>query len=199
MILQKLPTIFNSYQDWIIKWDEEISYHPAEKDEFLQLVLVLHKYNYQIWHEEDIARREYVNSENIASVKRNIDKYNQRRNDAIEKVDEWLMINYFGHLADRDLPMRTEMPGSVFDRLSILALKVFHMKEQTERTDVEPSHVAACNNKLLILIQQRQDLQDSLSGMLADLKSGSIRMKIYRQFKMYNDPSLNPQLYKTSL
>lgn len=198
MILQNLPTIFNSYPDWIIKWDEEIGYHPAENDEFLQLVLELHKYNYLIWHEEDIARREYVNSENIASVKRNIDKYNQRRNDAIEKVDEWLMINHFGYLADMDLPMRTETPGSVFDRLSILALKVFHMKEQTERADVEPSHVAACNHKLLILIQQRQDLQHSLSGMLADLKSERIRMKIYRQFKMYNDPSLNPQLYKTT-
>lgn len=199
MIFPKLPAIFNSYQDWIIKWDEEISHHPAEKDGFLRLVLELHKYNYLIWHEEDIARREYVNSENIASVKRNIDKFNQRRNDAIEKVDEWLMINYFSHLADRDLPMRTETPGSVFDRLSILALKVFHMKEQTERTDVEPSHVVACNKKLMTLVQQRQDLQDSLSEMLADLKSGSIRMKIYRQFKMYNDPSLNPQLYKTTL
>lgn len=195
MILQALPTIFGSYQMWISKWDKEIAFDPSEKDALLQLVLELHKYNYQIWHEEDIARREYVNSENIASVKRNIDKYNQRRNDAIEKVDEWLMTNFFGHLSDRDLPMRTETPGSVFDKLSILALKVFHMKEQTERTDVETSHIAACKDKLTILMQQQRDLQDSLAAMLTDLMNGSIRMKIYRQFKMYNDPTLNPQLY----
>lgn len=195
MVFQTLPVVCESYQQWIARWDAEPACHPAESNPLLQLALEQHRYNYLIWHEEDIARRKDVESDRIAAVKRNIDKYNQKRNDAIERVDEWLLLNYFGNLAERELPMRTETPGSVLDRLSILTLKVFHMNEQTERRDADDQHVATCRQKLGILKQQQKDLQDSLIALLADLTEGKIRMKVYRQFKMYNDPNLNPQLY----
>jgi len=195
MIFQSLSIVFESYQKWIARWDEETACHPSESNPLLQLALDQHKFNYLIWHEEDIARRKDVGSEKIATVKRNIDKYNQKRNDAMERVDEWLLLNSFGHLADREIPMRTETPGSVLDRLSILALKVFHMNEQTERIDADDLHITTCREKLGILKQQQKDLQDSLVVLLADLTEGRIRMKVYRQFKMYNDPNLNPQLY----
>lgn len=188
--------LFNSYNIWTKMWHDDEALQPQDASMFVQGVLELHKYNYLLWHQEDIARRDDVDSDTIAKVKRAIDKLNQERSDAIEHIDSWLLNNHYGHLTDNELPMRTETPGSVFDRLSILALKIFHMQEQTERNDVSQSHIDTCQQKLQILLQQQQDLQESLILMLTDLNNGKIRMKIYRQFKMYNDPDLNPQLYK---
>ncbi len=188
--------LFNSYQIWAKIWHDDEALQPQDNSMFMQVALELHKYNYLLWHQEDIARRVDIDPATIAKVKHAIDKLNQERSDAIERIDEWLLSNHYGHLVDYELPIRTETPGSVFDRLSILALKIFHMQEQTERNDVNQSHIDACQQKLKILLQQQRDLQESLISMTADLNNGKIRMKIYRQFKMYNDPDLNPQLYK---
>lgn len=188
--------LFNSYQIWTRMWHDDEALQPEDNSIFMQVALELHKYNYLIWHQEDIARRSDIDADAIARVKRTIDKLNQKRNDSIERIDEWLCNNKYAHLMTQNLPLRTETPGSVFDRLSILALKVFHMREQTERIGVEQSLIDACQQKLKILLKQQKDLQESLISMLNDLNNGNIRMKIYRQFKMYNDPDLNPQLYK---
>lgn len=189
-----LQKILESFEMLISVWDAGRVERP-EDDAVTRLVLELHRYNYLIWHEEDKARRTNARSLEIAAVKRNIDRLNQKRNDSIERVDEWLLKNSFGHLADLDLPMRTETPGSAFDRLSVLALKVFHMEEQTERADVQQTHINACRDRLRILRRQQMDLRESLQAMLSDLAGGKIRMKVYRQFKMYNDPDLNPEIY----
>jgi len=188
--------LFNSYQIWIKMLHDDEALQPQDNSMFMQLALELHRYNYLLWHQEDIARRDDVDPATIAKVKRAIDELNQQRSDAIERIDEWLLSNHYGHLVDYELPVRTETPGSVFDRLSILAIKVFHMREQTERNDVDQAHIDTCFQKLKILLQQQQDLQESLIAMFTDLNNGKIRMKIYRQFKMYNDPDLNPQIYK---
>lgn len=190
-----LDHAFTSLEGWIERWDNDKTLFPREDVVLLQLVLELHKNNYFLWHYEDIARREDVDAEAIADVKRNIDKANQQRNDTIEKIDEWLFDNHYHRLPEQ-LPLRTETPGSVFDRLSILALKVSHMGEQTKRSDVGQEHITACRQKLDILLQQKRDLQQSLMEMFDDLNEGKIRMKVYRQFKMYNDPDLNPEVYE---
>ncbi len=199
-----LETIFNSYTPWILLWNknkEQNSFEPeahqslADSEPLLNIIYELHRFNYLLWNQEDIARRTDVAESVIVSVKRNIDKYNQQRNDRIEQVDEWLLINHYGHLLNADLPIRTETPGSVFDRLSILSLKIFHMQKQTERTDVEQEHIIKCEQRLQTLQLQRSDLQKALMLMFRDLNEEKLKMKIYRQFKMYNDPTMNPQLY----
>ena len=180
---------------WTARWHEDESFAPPAADEFSRLLVGLHRSNFLLWHEEDVARRTDVDPAEIARVKRAVDRLNQQRNDSIELIDEWLLVTRYAHLADRDLPLRTETPGQATDRLSVLALKVFHMREQTLRADVSAEHVQACTRKLVTLVAQRTDLSRALADMLAELERGAIRMKIYRQFKMYNDPSLNPQLY----
>ena len=164
---------------------------------FLGLVCEQHKYNFLLWHEEDIARSPDVGDARIAAVKRAIDNYNQRRNDCIEKLDDALM---------RELELRainpaagarlnTETPGSAIDRLSILSLRIYHMDEQLERPDATPDHVLKVQHRLSILHTQQEDLSNSLAELNNDIFAGRKRLKLYRQMKMYNDPTLNPYLY----
>jgi cell division protein FtsB len=195
MDIRDIDFVLNAYEEWIKRWHQDAAIKPDEKDALLRLILQLHECNFLLWHQEDIARRVDVGADTIAEVKRNIDKFNQRRNDSIESIDEWLCSNRYSHLIATDLPLRTETLGSVFDKLSILTLKIYHMREQTERADVESSHISACRQKLETLLQQREDLRKSLTDMVTDLDNGRIRIKVYRQLKMYNDPSLNPQVY----
>ncbi|WP_461210510.1 DUF4254 domain-containing protein [Desulfocurvus sp. DL9XJH121] len=152
--------------------------------------------NYQLWHVEDDARRTDVDDADIALCKRRIDGLNQRRNDLIEKVDACL-VPLVTPLIPGDAPARhnTETVGSALDRLSIMALKVFHMREQTGRTDVDEAHRESCRAKLSVLMEQRSDLGASVLELLADYAAGLKRPKVYYQFKMYNDPKLNPALY----
>lgn len=151
-----------------------------------------HRFNNLLWDEEDLARRRDVPDSAIAANKRAIDRYNQSRNDAVERIDETLLAAL--PPAPAHARLNSETAGAMIDRLSILALKVFHMRLQTERKDATPAHVAACREKLARLAEQRADLARCLGELLADCAAGRARFKVYRQFKMYNDPALNPHL-----
>jgi len=192
---QLLAKIFDLFGEWVVRWEMDKIGRTTDNDPFLDLIFELHRSNYLLWNEEDKVRRTDLDGKTIVSVKRGIDKLNQQRNDTIEHIDEWMLNNYYYHLIDQGLPIRSETPGSVFDRLSVLALKIYHMGKQTERGDVDQSHIDVCKKKLGILQSQQKDLLRALSEMISELNAGKIRMKVYRQFKMYNDPNLNPQIY----
>ncbi len=156
-----------------------------------------HQQNFRLWHQEDIARSPDVTSADLASVKRAIDKLNQQRNDLIERLDDAILrqLASAGVEPWQGARSNTETPGSVIDRLSILALRLYHMEEQACRDDASDSHVAKAKARLEILHQQHRDLFQSLGELIEDLFAGRKRLKIYRQFKMYNDPTMNPYLY----
>lgn len=165
-----------------------------------------HRNNCLLWAEEDLARRTQVTDADIAANKRAIDGYNQARNDATERVDEQLLIAL--KLVDSasagtdspvvnvpsDARLNSETAGSMVDRMSIMSLKIAAMRLQTLRTDVDDAHRASCQSKLARLIEQRSDLGACLDRLLADALAGRAYFKVYRQFKMYNDPKLNPAL-----
>ena len=152
-----------------------------------------HRFNCLLWDEEDLARRRNVPDAEIAANKRAIDGYNQKRNDAIERIDEHL-AGLFPD-AKENSKLNSETPGAMIDRLSILSLKIHHMRLQTQRGDVDRAHVENCVLKLNRLNEQRADLAACLDRLLAECARGESRFKVYRQFKMYNDPALNPALY----
>jgi len=171
-----------------------------EREPLWKLILLNHAYNFQLWHEEDKARDPRATDTEMARVKRAIDKLNQQRNDAAERIDEHLagVLSEAGSAAPADAPLNTETPGSAVDRLSILALKVFHMREESARTDADAAHREKAAGRLAILLQQRTDLSGSLAALLEDLAAGRKRLNLYRQMKMYNDPALNPVLYRSA-
>ncbi|MFT6152662.1 MAG: hypothetical protein ACJAY9_002070 [Flavobacteriales bacterium] len=148
------------------------------------------------WHLEDIIRDPNINPVDALVIKRRIDKSNQDRTDMVEKVDDWFW-NYFG--TNNDLScgkINTESPAWVIDRLSILALKVYHMQEQVDRTDADAAHTDKVQEKLNVLLEQKIDLSLAFNQLIDDVNEGRKYMKVYRQMKMYNDESLNPVLYK---
>lgn len=154
-----------------------------------------HRFNCLLWGEEDLARRRNVPDSEIAANKRAIDGHNQRRNDAIERIDEQLLSSLAGVERKPGARLNSETAGAMIDRLSILSLKIHHMRLQTLRTDVDRDHVETCRAKLARLQEQRADLARCLDELLADAARGERYFKIYRQFKMYNDPKLNPAIY----
>ena len=157
-----------------------------------------HQFNYRLWHEEDIARSPDVGDTRIAEVKRAIDGFNQQRNDWIERVDENL-ISILGELEvepDDDARLNTETPGSAIDRLSIMSLRVYHLTEHLDRVDVDEDHLNTVRQKLTRCRAQQRDLSQSLVELLDDLLQGKKTLRVYRQMKMYNDPTMNPYLYK---
>jgi Protein of unknown function (DUF4254) len=154
-----------------------------------------HRCNVSLWDEEDQARRTDVGAEAIAANKRAIDRFNQQRNDAVEKLDEALLARIAAVPIGRDAWQNSETAGAIVDRLSILALKVFHMRVQTQRTDVAAAHIEACTEKLQRLEMQRNDLGRCLDTLLTLASEGRAFWRVYRQFKMYNSPDTNPYLY----
>lgn len=186
------PNAIASLQlDLTSSWHE---IEPAASGEgFLALVQENHLRNFQLWHEEDIARRDDLGSGRVHQAKRAIDRYNQERNNFIEEMDKFLVAEL--HPAESGLPRNSETPGSIVDRLSILSLKEFHMHEETVREDASAEHKAKCAEKLARIRLQRSHLTESLGELLADVADGRRTFAVYYQFKMYNDPALNPQLY----
>ena len=154
-----------------------------------------HRHNCLLWDEEDLARRRNVPDSEIAKNKRAIDGYNQKRNDAIERIDEQLLAALARVNPLPGSKLNSETPAAMIDRLSILALKVHHMRLQTVRADVDRAHVEACGAKLARLVEQRLELGACLDRVLAEAERGETHFKVYRQFKMYNDPTLNPAIY----
>jgi len=165
-----------------------------------------HRFNSQLWAEEDLARRTQVADSEIAANKRAIDRFNQARNDAIERIDEVLLLalglvdaesargDAPRSLAPAGARLNSETAGSMVDRLSILALKVHAMRAQSERADADESHRSAAAARLARLQEQRRDLAGCLDQLLGDAAAGRAYFKVYRQFKMYNDPRFNPAL-----
>jgi hypothetical protein len=183
--------IAGAQASWTADW--HVSSVVVEGENFLRLVAENHARNYNLWHEEDVARRDDLGAESVRRCKRAIDRYNQERNDFVEKMDKALVEALKPSASG---PFNSETPGMIIDRLSILALKEYHMKEQVERADAEAEHREKCAFKLDVIRRQRSDLTAALRELLDGVQAGTRSFRVYFQFKMYNDPSLNPQLYK---
>ena len=147
------------------------------------------------WHFEDIIRDTHINPEEGMSLNHRIDRSNQDRTDLVEQIDSYFRQLYSDVTPLPDATINTESPAWAVDRLSILALKIYHMKEQTERTDASAEHIEKCKSKLNILLEQQKDLSLAIDQLLDDIQHGRKYMKVYRQMKMYNDPATNPILY----
>lgn len=148
------------------------------------------------WHLEDIIRDPEIDPVAALKLKRRIDKSNQDRTDMVEDIDTFFRERYADVKVMEGAHINTESPAWAIDRLSILALKIYHMQEQVNRTDATPEHKAKCEAKLNVLLEQQVDLSTAIDQLLADIAAGKKYMKVYRQMKMYNDPSTNPVLYK---
>ena len=147
------------------------------------------------WHYEDIIRDPHIDPIEALALKRRIDRSNQDRTDLVEEIDSWFRLHYSEVVPQPDARLNTESPAWAIDRLSILALKIYHMQEQVNRTDAEPAHIAKCQAKLDVLLEQQKDLSLAIDQLLEDIEAGRKYMKVYRQMKMYNDPATNPILY----
>ena len=154
-----------------------------------------HHHNCRLWAEEDQARRKNVADSEIAANKRAIDKHNQARNDAIERIDAILLSTIARVTLATDARLNSETAGSMVDRMSIVSLKIYHMGLQTRRIDADETHRETCRQKVVRLNEQRGDLIACFDHLLAQASEGQVYFKVYRQFKMYNDPNLNPYLY----
>jgi hypothetical protein len=148
------------------------------------------------WHLEDIIRDPHIDPTEALGLKRRIDRSNQDRTDLVEEIDSYFRTTYSEVTPLPDARLNTASPAWAIDRLSILALKIWHMQEQTERKDVDAEHIARCQAKLNVLLEQQKDLSTAIDQLLEDIEAGRKYMKVYRQMKMYNDPSTNPILYK---
>ena len=147
------------------------------------------------WHLEDIVRDPEVSLEEAIAIKRRIDRSNQVRTDMVEDIDSYFLDKYKDVKPDADATINTESPAWAIDRLSILALKLWHMAEQADRKDADDEHRAKAAAKLAVLLEQRRDLSSAIDQLLDDIAAGRKYMKVYRQMKLYNDPSTNPALY----
>jgi Protein of unknown function (DUF4254) len=164
----------------------------AEADGLLAIAMAQHRANFDLWHEEDKARDPQATDADIAGVKRSIDSLNQRRNDLVEKMDSWLLNTLE---QNERAPLQSETPGLMIDRLSILALKIFHTREEAHRGNATEAHRQRNAERLALLEEQRADLAACLDALWVEVLEGKRRFKLYRQMKMYNDPELNPVMY----
>lgn len=147
------------------------------------------------WHLEDIIRHPEIDPTEALALKRRIDKSNQDRTDLVELIDSYFLVQNQDVVVNENATVNTESPAWALDRLSILHLKIYHMQQEVERTDSSASHLAQCEAKLKVLLEQKVDLTTSISELLTAISKGEKRMKVYKQMKMYNDPALNPVLY----
>jgi hypothetical protein len=189
-----VPSIIE-YHDAILRLPAGGRGVPVALDGAWPAIAANHEFNVLLWREEDKARRRDVPATDIAANKRHIDHFNQQRNDAVEAIDEAILAALATVAPAADAWLSSETAGAMIDRLSILALKVHHMHAQTRRLDAGSAHVQACAARLQRLRQQRADLGGCLERLLAEARAGRAYFKVYRQYKMYNDPALNPYLY----
>jgi hypothetical protein len=182
-------------RDWHLS--VEASAAPSADPAFLERVARQHRANFDLWHTEDEARTPGATDADLARVKRLVDRTNQLRNDLAEELDRALLT----WLSTRQLPnpaaaLHSESPGLMIDRLSILALKIFHTREEAERTGAPAGHAQRNRDRLAVLMEQRADLAGCLDALWQETLHGARRFKLYRQLKMYNDPALNPAIYR---
>lgn len=193
---QFVEQIVDLHRVTVARWHAEELDNPYHG--ILATICRQHQFNFLLWHEEDVARSPDVGDGRIAQVKRAIDRFNQQRNDWIERVDEELIreLASQGVLPRAGARLNTETPGTAIDRMSILALRIYHLEEQAARDDVDQAHRVKVNERLNRCHEQLSDLTQSLSELLADIFSGQKLLKVYRQMKMYNDAAMNPFLYR---
>jgi hypothetical protein len=187
------PSILRLHDEANILWHRD---HPtdASPNSLIALILAQHLANFDLWHEEDTARSPDVSDARIAQVKHAIDRLNQQRNDLVEQIDQ-LLLRLAGQ-QNPEAPLHSETPGLIIDRLSILALKIYHTAEEVHRPSASDEHHERNQGRLAILTQQRADLAQCLDELWSQVLAGRRRFRLYRQLKMYNDPDLNPVLYK---
>ena len=164
------------------------------KDEIAHLLYRKNWIDTVQWHYEDIIRNPNIKPDDALILKRKIDASNQDRTDLVEYIDSYFLKKYRSVHIDKTATINTESPSWAIDRLSILALKIYHMREEAERTDASKEHIKKCTLKLEVLLEQKRDLSTAIDQLLADIEAGRKYMKVYKQMKMYNDKELNPVL-----
>lgn len=183
--------------DYHVKDDvEAIVSNPYERDEIENRLYLKCWIDTVRWHFEDMIRHPHIDPMDALSLIRRIERSSQDRTDIVEQIDSYFKHKYSNVKPLPDATLNTESPAWAIDRLSILELKIYHMREQTMRTDVPHEHTARCRERLAVLLEQECDLSTAIDTLLDDIAAGRKCMKVYRQMKMYNDPSTNPVLYK---
>ncbi|WP_426275822.1 DUF4254 domain-containing protein [Chryseobacterium sp. S-02] len=170
--------------------------NPYEKDSLERILYAKNWIDTVQWHLEDIIRDENIDPTEALHLKRTIDQSNQKRTDLVEFIDSWFLKKYESIIPKSDAKINTETPAWAVDRLSILALKIYHMSLEANRESASEEHRLNCQAKLNVLLMQKEDLSTSINQLLTDIENGNVKMKVYKQMKMYNDESLNPILYQ---
>jgi len=168
--------------------------NPYQKDEIAHLLYRKNWIDTVQWHYEDIIRDPNINPDEALTLKRKIDASNQDRTDLVEYIDSYFLNKYQSVEVKDSATINTESPAWAIDRLSILALKIYHMNEEATRKDASSQHLEKCGKKLLVLLEQKKDLSGAIDQLLSDIEVGNKYMKVYKQMKMYNDDELNPVL-----
>ncbi len=200
MFTELCNEVFNqSIQDYHVKDDvHQPIDNPYDKNSIEHLLYLKNWIDTVQWHLEDIIRDPAIDPVKALEIKRWIDRSNQERTDVVEYIDSYFLEKYKTAKPLPDASINTESPAWAVDRLSILALKIYHMQEEAHRSNATEEHRIACQRKLDVLLIQQKDLATAIEELLADIGAGKKYMKVYRQMKMYNDPSLNPVLYKSA-
>lgn len=193
-IIKNILNCVNNYLALVELWHENAKLNPPD-NELCKLMIEQHYTNYLMWHEEDKARIKNAKDSEIANVKRTIDRLNQYRNDLIDKIDVYLFHQLNQSDIQKDLPFNSETIGSICDKLSVLAIRIYHMDIEARREEAGIDHCDRCYERSLILKKQFDDSIICLEQILVSVTKGEMMLKVYEKFKMYNDPNLNPLLY----
>jgi hypothetical protein len=169
--------------------------NPFDTNDFRHLLYLKNWIDTVQWHLEDIIRKTDIDPSEALQIKRRIDKSNQDRTDTVERIDDVFAEQFKDVIPVKGARINSETPAWLLDRMSILMLKIYHMQEQTVRKDVSTDHIAKCEAKLLVLLEQKADMRNAFNELIEDIQSGNRKFKVYRQMKMYNDTALNPMLY----